>query len=339
MMRTRSRHPLVVAAALLAAFAGAALFAAGFSAAAWAQDPAAGYPSKPIRLYGQGTGSTADYLSRYLSQKLQERWGQPVIVDSRAGAGGTIPTDAVAKAPPDGYTMVMGHAGPFVSAVTLYAKTLPYDPLKDFEPITMVATGVTVLVVNPNVPVHTAKEFIAYARDKGNLSYASAGNGSISHLTGELLKQVTGVPLQHIPYRSAGNALTALLSGEVPVSFLSPLTARSQLKAGKVRALAVSSAERFPGAPDIPSAVEAGIPGMQAKLWFGLFTTGKTPRPIVMKLNKEVGDILRSPQTQETFLKQGVQAAPSSPEELADWVRSELARWTPIIRGSGIKAD
>jgi len=306
---------------------------------AHAQDPAAAYPSKPIRIFGQGTGSTADYLSRYLAQKLQERWGQPVIVDSRAGAGGTIPTDVVAKSPPDGYNMVMGHAGPFVSAVTLYEKTLPYDPLHDFAPVTMVATGVTVLVVNPAIPVKTAREFVEYAKRKGDLSYASAGNGSISHLTGELLKSVTGIPLQHVPYRSAGNALTAVLSGEVPVSFLSPLTAHAQLAAGKLRPLAVSSAERFPGAPEVPSATEAGIPGMVAKLWFGLFAPAKTPRAIVLKLNREIGDILRAKETQEALLKQGVQAAPSSPEELAEWVRTEVARWTPLIRAAGIKAD
>jgi tripartite-type tricarboxylate transporter receptor subunit TctC len=306
---------------------------------AHAQDPAANFPSRPIRIFGQGMGSTADYLSRYLAQRLQERWGQPVIVDSRAGAGGTIPADAVAKSAPDGYNLVMGHAGPFVSAVTLYARTLPYDPLKDFEPVTMVATGVTVLVTHPSLPVSNAKEFIAYARQKGDLAYASAGNGSISHLTGELLKKLTGVPLQHIPYKSAGNALTALLSGEVPVSFLSPLTAHAQLKSGKLRALAVSSATRFPGAPDIPNAAEAGIPGMEAKLWFGLFAPAKTSRAIVDKLNRGIGDILRAPETQEALLKQGVAASPSTPEELAGWVKSELARWTPIIQGAGIKAD
>jgi tripartite-type tricarboxylate transporter receptor subunit TctC len=307
--------------------------------AARAQDPAAGYPSRAIRIFGQGTGSTADYLSRYIAQKLQERWGQPVIVDSRAGAGGTIPTDAVAKSPPDGYNLVMGHAGPFVSAVSLYAKTLPYDPIHDFEPVTMVATGVTVLVVNPSLPVNDAREFVNYAKSRGDLSYGSAGNGSISHLTGELLKSVTGIPLQHIPYKSAGNALTAVLSGEVQVSFLSPLTAHGQLAAGKLKGLAVSSSTRFAGAPDIPSAVEAGIAGMEAKLWFGLFATGRTPRPIVLKLNREIGEILRSQETQDTFLKQGVQAEASTPEELDDWVRSEIARWTPIIRAAGIRAD
>ena len=310
-----------------------------FAALAHAQDPAATYPSKPIRIYGQGTGSTADYLSRYIAQKLTERWGQPVIVDSRAGAGGTIPTDAVAKSAPDGYNMVMGHAGPFVSAVTLYAKTLPYDPLRDFEPITLVATGVTVLVTNLNLPVSNARDLLALARQKGDLTYGSAGNGSISHLTGELLKSVTGVPLQHIPYKSAGNALTAVLAGEVQVSFLSPLTAHSQLKGGKLKALAVSSSTRFPSVPEIPSAEEAGIPGMQAKLWFGLFAAGKTPRSIVMKLNREIGDILRNPETREAILKQGIETTPSTPEELGAWVKNELARWTPIIQATGIKAD
>jgi len=321
---------------LPASFAAALLFAATL---ANAQDPAANYPSKPIRIMGQGTGSTADFLSRYVGQRLTERWGQPVVVDSRAGAGGTIPTDVVAKSAPDGYNLVMGHVGPFVSAVTLYGKNLPYDPIRDFEPVTMVATGVVVLVTNPSLPVSNAREFIAYARQKGDLAYSSAGNGSTSHLAGEMLKQVTGIPLQHIPYKSAGNALTAVLSGEVQVSFLSPLTAHGQLKAGKVKALAVSSATRFVGAPDIPSANEAGIPGMEAKLWFGLFAAAKTPRSIVMKLNREIGDILRSPDTQEKLLAQGAEPAPSTPEELGDWVKSELARWTPIIQSAGIKAD
>ena len=306
---------------------------------ALAQDPAATYPSKPLRIFGQGQGSTADYLSRYVGQKLTERWGQPVLIDNRAGAGGTIPTDVVAKSPPDGYNLVMGHAGPFVSAVSLYGKDLPYDPAKDFEPITMVATGVTVLVTNVNVPVTSVQDLIALAKKTGKLNYSSAGNGTVSHLTGELFREVTGVPLQHVPYKSAGFALTAILTGEVEVSFLSPVTAHAQLKAGKVKALAVSSTTRFPGAPEIPSATEAGVPGMNAKLWFGLFTTGKTPRSVVMKLNREVSDILSRPDTREAILAQGIETAPSTPEELAAWVKSEIALWTPIIQRAGIKAD
>lgn len=300
-------------------------------------DPAQNFPSKPIRIMGQGAGSTADYLSRFIGQKLTERWGQQMVVDNRAGAGGTISTDIVAKATPDGYTLVMGHAGTHVSAVSLY-KNLPYDPLKDFSPITRVASLVTVLVTHPSVPVSNVQELIAYARQKNDLSYASAGNGTISHLTGELFKQVAGVDIQHVPYKSAGFALTAIISGETQVSFLSPVTAYAQLKSGKVKALAVSSRERFIGAPDIPSATEAGIPGMEAELWFGLFTTAGTPKPIVAKLNREIVAILRSPEVKDAILTRGAIVTPSTPEELTAWVKSELKKWTPIIKAAGIKA-
>lgn len=296
------------------------------------------FPNRPIRLMGQGVGSTADYLSRFIAQRLIEKWGQPVVVDSRAGAGGTIAADLVAKAAPDGYNVVMGHAGPMVSAVSLY-KNLPYDPLRDFAPITLVSTGVVVLVTHPSVPAINVKELIAYMKKKGNISYSSAGNGSISHLTGELFNNVAGVKAVHIPYKSAGFALTALLSAEVQISFLSPVTAHTQLKAGRVKALAVSSKSRFAATPDIPSAIEAGIPGMDARLWFGLFTTAKTPRDIVMKLNHEVTDMLRKPEVKAALLTQGAEAAPSTPEELGAFVKSELARWTPIIKATGIKAD
>lgn len=304
---------------------------------AMAAESADKYPTKPIRIMGQGTGSTADYLSRYIGQRLTERWGQPVVVDNRAGAGGTIPTDVVAKAAPDGYSLVMGHVGPLVSAVSLYKK-LPYDPLKDLAPITRTATLVTVVVVHPSVPVASAKELIAHARQKGGMTYGSAGNGSISHLTGELMKQVTGLQLQHVPYKSAGAALTAVLSGEVPLSFLSPVTAYAQLKAGKVKALAVSSKERFAGTPDIPSATEAGLAGVEAELWFGLLATAGTPKPIITKLNREIVGILNSPDVKKGLLERGAITTPSTPEELAAWIRSELQKWTPIIKASGIVA-
>ncbi|HZT63424.1 MAG TPA: tripartite tricarboxylate transporter substrate binding protein, partial [Burkholderiales bacterium] len=295
---------------------------------------------KPLTLVVPfAAGSATDNSGRILADTLSETLGQKVIVVNRPGAGAAVGLDSVAKSAPDGYNLVMGHIGPMVSAVTLYAKNLPYDPVRDFEPVTMVGQGVVVLVVNPGMPVNTALEFVDYAKKKGDLSYSSAGNGSTSHLTGELLKRITGVPLQHIPYKSAGNALTAMLTGEVQVSFLSPLTAHAQLKAGKVKALAVSSAKRFAGAPEIPSAAEAGIPGMDVRLWFGLFAPAKTPKSVVAKLNREIGDILRAPETQETFLKQGVAAAPGTPEELGDWVKTELARWTPVIQAAGIKAD
>ena len=295
------------------------------------------YPSRPIRVMGQGVGSTADYLSRYIGQKLTERWGQAVVVDNRAGAGGTMAAEVVAKAAPDGYSLIMGHAGPMVSAVSLY-KNLPYDPLKDFSPITRTATGVTVLVIHPSVPAKNIPELVALSKQR-NLSYASAGNGTVSHLTGELFKQVAKVDVQHIPYKSAGFALTSILSGETQIAFLSPVTAYAQLKSGKVLALAVSGKERFPGAPDIPSTIEAGIVGMEAELWFGLFTTAKVPKPIVAKLHKEITGILSSEEVKASLLQRGAIASPTTPEELQAYVKSELAKWTPIIQAAGIKAD
>ncbi|MBX3651856.1 MAG: tripartite tricarboxylate transporter substrate binding protein [Burkholderiales bacterium] len=304
---------------------------------AWAAEPADKYPSKPIRIMGQGAGSTADYLSRYIGHRLSERWGQPVVVDNRAGAGGTLAAEVVAKATPDGYSLMMGHAGPMVSAVSLY-KNLPYDPLKDFSPITKTASGVTVLVLHPSVPAKNVPELVALAKQK-QLSYASAGNGTVSHLTGELFKQVAKVNVQHVPYKSAGFALTSILSGETQISFLSPVTAYAQLKSGKVRALAVSGKDRFPGAPDIPSATEAGLAGMEAELWFGLFTTAKVPKPIVAKLHKEITGILASEEVKASLLQRGAIASPTTPEELQAYVKSELAKWTPIIKASGIKAD
>ncbi len=324
---------LAVQGAMLVAIFGAALIAGP----ALAAESADKFPSKPIRIMGQGSGSTADYLSRYIGQRMTEVWKQSVVVDNRAGAGGTLSAEVVAKTTPDGYSLVMGHAGPMVSAVSLY-KNLSYDPLKDFAPITKTATGVTVLVVHPSVPAKNVPELVALSKQR-NLSYASAGNGTISHLTGELFKQVAKADVQHIPYKSAGFALTSILSGETQISFLSPVTAYAQLKSGKVRALAVSSTERFASAPDIPSATEAGIPGMVAELWFGLFTTAKTPKPIVMKLHKEITGILATEEVKSQLLQRGAIAAPTTPEELQAFVKSELAKWGPIIKAAGIKAD
>lgn len=319
------------------AFSGMVIGAVLIAGPALAAESADKFPSKPIRIMGQGAGSTADYLSRYIGQKLTERWGQAVVVDNRAGAGGTLAAEVVAKATPDGYSLLMGHAGPMVSAVSLY-KNLSYDPLKDFAPITKTATLVTVMVVHPSIPAKNAQELISLAKQK-SLTYASAGNGTISHLTGELFKQVAKVDVQHVPYKSAGFALTSILSGETQISFLSPITAHVQLKSGKLRALAVSSTERFVAVPDIPSATEAGIPGMVAELWFGLFTTAKTPKPIVAKLHREITGILQSQEVKDALLKRGAIVAPGTPEELQAFVKSELAKWTPIIKAAGIKAD
>jgi tripartite-type tricarboxylate transporter receptor subunit TctC len=298
----------------------------------------ASYPNHPIRLMSGGVGSTADYLARLIGVKLNEKWAQPGVVDSRTGAGGTITADILARATPDGYTLMVGHAGPVVSALALY-KNLSYDPVRDFAPVTQLSKGVVVLVTLPSMPVKSVQELIAYIRQKKDLSYGSAGNGSISHLVGELFNTVSGVKVLHIPYKSAGFALTSLLSSETQIAFLSPVTAHTQLVAGRVKALVVSSKTRFLGLPEVPSAVEAGVPGLDAQLWFGLFTTAKTPDPVIMKLNREVSAILSNPEIKAMLLAQGAEAAPSTPQWLGQFVQSEIKRWVPIIRSAGIQAD
>lgn len=328
--------------------AAAAVFALGIATTvatpgtAQAQaDAAKDFPTRPLRIMGQGVGSTADYLSRVIGQKLSDRWGQPVVVDNRAGAGGTIPTEVAVRATPDGHTLVMGHAGPMVSAVSLYPK-LSYDPVRDLQPISMVAQGVTAVVVHTSVPATSIKDLVAWAKQKGPIAYGSAGNGSISHLSGELFRKVVGIELEHIPYKSAGAALTALISGEVQLSFLSPVTVAGQLKAGgaaKMRPLAVSSPKRFIGAPDIPGSAEAGFPQFEARLWFGLFTAAKTPKPVVDRLNQAIVEILAMPEVRDTILKQGIEVVSSTPAELGRFVNDELARWTPIIKAAGITAN
>lgn len=308
------------------------------SAAAWGADPAAGYPGRPVRIITGSVGSTSDQLARFMAQKFTDRWGQQFVVDNRAGAGGTIGTGIAAKAAPDGYTLTVGQAGTHVSAVSLF-KNLPYDPLRDFAPISLLTKGVTVLVVHPSVPAKSVQELIALGKQKGNISWGSAGTGTISHLTGELFTQVTGVNFLHVPYKGAGPALTGLLSGETHFSFLSPVTAHAQLKAGKLKAFAVSSRTRFPGTPEIPSAVEAGVPGIEALLWFGIFAPARTPQAIVMKLNREINETLNRPDVKESLLKLGAMASPTTPQEFRAFIESELKKWTPIIQAAGIRAD
>jgi tripartite-type tricarboxylate transporter receptor subunit TctC len=298
------------------------------------------YPVRPVRIITGSVGSTSDQIARFTAQKLTDRLGQQFIVDNRAGAGGTIGTDMAAKAAPDGYTLTVAHAGTHVSAVSLF-KNLPYDPLRDFEPVTMLMKGVTVLVVHPSVAANSVQELVTLARTRpgANFTWGSAGAGTISHLTGELFNQVTGIKFLHVPYKGAGPALTGLLSGEVQFAFLSPVTAYAQLQAGKVKAFAVSSRDRFPGTPNIPSATEAGVPGMEALLWFGLMAPAKTPRPIIARLNREITESFKQPDVVQTLLKLGAVASPSSPEEMRAFLKSELAKWSPIIKAAGITSQ
>jgi len=313
--------------------------ALALSAPAWSADPAAGYPNRPIRLISGSPGSTSDFAARFIAQKLTERWGQQVVVDNRPGAGGIIGIEIGSKAAPDGYTLMIGHIGTHASAQFLYSK-LAYDPVRDFAPISQLTNSGIALAVHPSVPVRDLKEFVAYAKAKpGTINYGSAGGGTSSQLSGELFNQMTGARLVHIPYKGAGFALTAVMSGETQATFLSTTTIAVQAKAGKVRPLAVLSEKRFPAAPDIPSAVEAGIPGLDSSVWFGLFAQAKTPRAIVMKINKEVVASLRLPEAQALLLAHGAEAVPTTPEEFDRFIKSEIAKWGKVIKAAGIQAN
>ncbi len=308
-------------------------------ALAQAADPAAGYPNRPVRLISGSPGSTSDFAARFIAQKLSERWGQQVVVDNRPGAGGIIGTEIGALAAPDGYTLTVGHIGTHASAQFLFKK-LAYDPIRDFAPISLMTNSGIALAVHPSVPVRDLKEFVAYAKAKpGSVNYGSAGGGTSSQLSGELFNQMTGARLVHIPYKGAGFALTALVSGETQAAFLSTTTLAVQARAGKVRPLAVLSAKRFPAAPDIPSAVEAGFAGLDSSVWFGLFAPAKTPRAIVTKINREVVAALQLPEARAALLAQGAESVPTTPEEFGAFLKSEIAKWGKVIKAAGIQAN
>ncbi|MGZ9067028.1 MAG: Bug family tripartite tricarboxylate transporter substrate binding protein [Burkholderiales bacterium] len=284
------------------------------SASACAADAASSYPNRPVRLVTGSPGSTSDIAARFVAQKLTERWGRTVVVDNRPGAGGIIGTEIVAQSAPDGYTLIVGQIGTHASPQFLFKK-LAYDPIKDFAPITLLTNSGIALVINPSMPVNTLKDFVAYARSRpGTLNYGSAGGGTSSQLSGELFNQMTGAKLVHIPYKGAGFALTAVVQGETQAAFLSTTTASAQVKAGKLKALAVMSPKRFPAAPDIPSVTEAGFPGIESSVWFGLLAPAGTPKAIVDKINHDVVAILKTPEARSQLLVQGAEPTPTTPQ-------------------------
>ena len=313
----------------------AALCIAVASAGAMSQD----YPTRPVRLITGSPGSTSDISARFIAQKLSERWGQQVVVDNRPGAGGIIGAEIGAVAAPDGHTLTVGHIGTHASAQFLFKK-LPYDPVKDFAPLSLMTNSGIALAVHPSIPARDLREFVAFAKAKpGGLNYGSAGGGTSSQLSGELFNQMTGAKLVHIPYKGAGFALTALVSGETQAAFLSTTTLSVQARAGKVRPLAVLSEKRFSAAPDIPSAVEAGFPGLDSSVWFGLFAPAKTPRSIVTRINRDVVAALQLPEAKAALLSQGAEAVPTTPEEFERFLKSEIDKWGRVIKEAGIKAN
>ena len=317
---------------------GAAISATCFAGvAAFAQDA---YPSKPIRLvvpFPPGGGT--DQMARVVGNKLAETLKWTVIVDNRPGAGGNIGVDLVTKAPPDGYTIVMGQTSNLAVNPTLYAK-MPYDPIKDLAPITTVADAPLVLVVATGSKYKTLADVIAAAKAKpGELTFATPGNGTVAHLTGELLQKAAGIKLQHVPYKGSSQALTDLVGGTIEVFMSSVPTALSQIKGGKLRALAVTSAKRSAILPEVPSINEAGYKGFDANTWFGLAAPAGTPANVVARLNTEVNRVLKMPDVREKIRAEGVDVLGSTPEVFGTLVKDDVLKWGKVVRDSGAKVD
>jgi tripartite-type tricarboxylate transporter receptor subunit TctC len=299
------------------------------------------YPSGPVRLVvPYPAGGPASIVAHAIGEKLSETLGQPVIVDNRSGAGGNLGTEIVAKAPPDGQTLLLGTNGPLVVNVSLYG-SLPFDPLKDFAPICYVASIPLVLIAHPSVPAKNVQEIVALAKAKpGDLSYASSGNGSGGHLAGALLSSMAGVEMVHVPYRGAAPATTDLIGGHVPLMFDGLAAALPYIKSGKVKALGVGTPRRAAGAPDIPTIAEQGLPGYEIDSWYGVLAPAGTPRPIVDRLNREIVRILDLPDVKETlFVKSGLERVASTPDEFASIIAREIPQYEEIVRISGAKAE
>jgi len=293
------------------------------------------YPNHTIKLIvPTGAGGITDILARLVGKHISEQVGQPVVIDNRTGAGGTIGTRAVAQAEPDGYTLLMvfpSHA----ANPALYAK-LPYDSEKDFAPISMVTKVSEILLVPNTSPAKTVKEFVELAR-KGQLNYASVGVGSLAHLSMELFLSTAGVKITHVPYRSVPQAQQAVMTGEVAAFFDTPITALPQVKAGTVRALGISTAKRLTIAPDIPTIAEAGLAGYEVVGWNGVLAPAGTPRPIIDKLNKLVRDALKTPEMEKLLTEQGIEPAGNSPEEFANLMHADIEKWKRVTREAGIE--
>lgn len=305
------------------------------AAPASAQD----YPARTVRIITGGVGTFHDIVTRQLALRLSERWRQPVVVENQPAAALTIGTGIAARAAPDGYTLVMSDRSALAVAPHLY-KSLPYDPARDFAPITLVALAPTMLVANPSVPVDTLSEFLAYVRKLPfGIQFATAGPGTNNHIAMELLKHATGIKAEAIHYKGGGASSLAILSGEVPVGFALVPSVLAQVRAGRLKAFAVSGRKRFPGAPDIPTAAEAGFPGFELEFWIGMLAPAGTPPAIVARLNRDVGEILQSPEMQATLLAQGAEAAHGTPDEFAAFMGSESARMKRLIELTGMRVN
>ncbi|MCX7136430.1 MAG: tripartite tricarboxylate transporter substrate binding protein [Proteobacteria bacterium] len=302
--------------------------------------PAQTYPIRPIRwVVTYPPGGPTDVVARAIGAKLTEAWGQQIVIDNRAGAGGVIGTDIAAKAVPDGYTLLFGTSAGLTINPALNSK-LPYDAVKDFAPVSLLVLNPQILVVHPAVPVNSVKELVALAKARpGQLNYASVGIGSPNHMGMELLKALTGIDIVHVPYKGTGPAITDLLGGQVQVMFNSMPSVIPLVASGKLKGLAVGSVQRSPAVPDIPTVAEAGVPGFENVTWYGMFAPAKTPHDIIVKLNKQVVQILASPEMAQRLASQGAEPRSSTPEELTKFMRVESERWKKVIKTAGIKVE
>ena len=317
---------------------GIATVAAALMVAAHAK--AQNWPERPIKfIVSAPAGSSLDVLARTIGDKLKDRLGQPVVVDDRPAAGGTVATDLVAKSPPDGYTMVISFNGPLAFGPHVYSK-LPYDPQKDLAAVVITSSQPSVLAVNAALPIHSVKELVEYAKaHPGKLNYASVGNGSSSHLTMELLKSTAGIDIVHVPFNGSPPAVTATIQGETQLIFAVMQPLQAQIQAGKLRAIAVTTAKRFPLLPDLPTIAEAGYPGFEALAWNGVLVAAGTPRPIVARLNAEINAILKDPAVKTALNAQGFELIGGTPEDFSRLISSESTKWAPVIVKTGAKID
>jgi tripartite-type tricarboxylate transporter receptor subunit TctC len=326
-MQRRASHCLLLALVLLAAFAA--------PASGWAQ----GYPNRPVRLVVPfPAGGPADQLGRVLADQLNKTWGQPVIIENRGGAGGNLGAEVVARAAPDGYTLLLNASSHVINA-SLYEK-LPYDPIRDFTPVSEVASYMLVLVVHPSVPATSVKEFVAFAKSKQDgLSVANAGLGTPTHLAAVLFAQAADVNLIHVPYRGAAPASTDLIAGQIPAMFNNPVNAVPQVRSNNLRALAVTGSKRLSLLPDLPTIAESGYPGFETRTWYGLFGPAGMPADIVRKLYADIEKALRIPEIANNLVTQGWDITVSPPEQFSVVLQSEFDRWSSVVKHAGIKAN
>ncbi len=324
-MRRRHRYACALAGAACLALATAA--------------QAQSYATRPVRLIVPfAAGGPGDFLARLVSPQLTESLGQPLVIDNRGGANGRIATETAAKADPDGHTVLLISAGHTVNA-TLYPQ-LPYDSVRDFTPITRMVSGPAIVVVHPSLPANSVKEFIAYVRQRpGKVTFASSGTGAPSHLAVELFKVKTGTEFVHVPYKGMAPGITDLLGGQVQVAFPTMVAGLVHARAGRLRALAVTSAERSAAAPDLPTMAEAGVPGYEATNWYGLIGPAKMPGAVVARLNKELTRILAIPDVRQRLSAQGMDPAPMSSDAYAAYIRSEIGKWAGVIKAARVKPE